>query len=261
MSACTIRIDTHAHLYDQYSVRRWCEAIVKNFRLGAGAIGVVIVVDRVGQDSFARLRMEVPSFGEWSEPPVSGQDDAGSLVGRATIDGKIFFVLRGVQYVSAEGIEVLGWGAHRNAPDGGIAAELIRLVAWDGGVACLPWSPGKWLGRRGRVISALMRNSSTEALLFGDISIRTRIGPPSLLLSKARRAGFQVIPGTDPLPRVADEALVGSYGVEFTASHQPTDREIWGLVKSAFLSKSRTLRVWGGPSSPCKAVARFISTF
>lgn len=261
MSACAIRVDTHAHLYDRYSVRRWCEAVVRNFRLGPDSIGVVIVVDRAGQDSFARLRVEVPSFGEWREFPVSGQGDAESLVGRAAINGKIFFVVRGVQYVSAEGVEVLGWGAHRNAPDGGSAAELIQLVMWDGGVACLPWSPGKWLGRRGRVVAALIQNSSREALMFGDISIRTGVGPPSLLLRKAQRAGFKVLPGTDPLPRVGDESLVGSYGVEFSAPNQPTGEEIWGVVKLVLLSKSSTLRSWGRPSNPWTAVLRLISTF
>ncbi len=261
MSPCAVRLDTHVHLYEQYSVKRWCEAIVRNFRLGPESIGVVIVVDRAGQDSFARLRMEVPSFGTWNESLVRGQEAADSLVAEVRMNGTTFFVVRGVQYVSAEGIEVLGWGAHRNAPDGASAAELIQLVLWDGGVACLPWSPGKWLGRRGQVVSTLIHSSSTEAVVFGDISIRTRIGPPSLLLRRARRAGFTVLSGTDPLPRMGDETLVGSYGVEFSVSQRPQAEEAWGLVKSVLLNKSIMLRAWGGPSSPCKAVLRFISTF
>jgi len=256
VSVCTIRLDSHAHLYDSYSVQRWCGAIVSNLRLQSGVIGAVIVVDRAGQDSFTRLRNEVPSFALWEEHAGAGST---THVGSIVIDGQRFFVIRGVQYVSAERVEVLGLGTERSGPDGAIASALVGRIIAEGGVACVPWSPGKWLGRRGAVVRSLIADGTQEGMIFGDIALRTHFGPPSLLLREARLAGFKVLPGTDPLPRVADETLAGSYGVQFSLAEIPTGDGLWEVVKFAMLNKFSKLSVWGAPNNPLKALVRFIS--
>jgi hypothetical protein len=256
VSACTIRLDSHAHLYEGYSVRRWCDAIAQNLQLQSGIVGAVIVVDRAGQDAFSRLRNEVPAFALWEEHThSSGAANVGSIV----INGRSFFVIRGVQYISVERIEVLGLGIARSGPDGVSASALVQRIADEGGVACLPWSPGKWLGKRGSVVRSLIAEVSQDGVVFGDISLRTSLGPPSLLLREARRAGFRVLPGTDPLPRLADETLAGSYGVAFSTPQTPTRDGAWEIIKAGILNKFNTLDTWGAPNKLSVALARFLS--
>ena len=248
-----LRIDTHAHLYDSYSVKEWCEAAVRNLGGSGDSPSVVFVVDREGQDSLARLRREVPSFGDWQEL-WDGQ------AGIARLGDGSLVVVQGVQYVTSERLEVLGLGVPRSSPDGSSASEYISHIGELGGLACLPWSPGKWFGSRGKVVRNLLDTTATSALIAGDISLRSRLGPPSSLLRYARSRGFTVLYGTDPLPTKGEEELVGSFGVELvlTGSAQEVVSS-WTGLREAILSAS-TLSRWGVRNSPLQATRRFISS-
>jgi hypothetical protein len=248
-----LRIDTHAHLYDSYSVKEWCEAAFRNLGGDADVTPMVFVVDREGQDSLDRLRREVPSFGDWQEL-WDGQ------AGIAHLGNGSLVIVQGVQYVTSERLEVLGIGVERFSPDGSCATEYVNRIGELGGLPCLPWSPGKWLGSRGNVVRTLLDSTSAATLLVGDISIRSRVGPPSSLLSYARRRGFTVLLGTDPLSTKSDEVLVGSLGVELSLKC-PTEDVLrsWSNLKEALLSAGAIAR-WGAPNSPLQATRRFISS-
>jgi hypothetical protein len=248
-----VRIDTHAHLYDAYSVRAWCYAAFRNLGGGPEVTPVVFVVDRDGQDSLARLRREVPSFAEW-------QDLWDGRAGAVRLGGGSLFIVQGVQYVTSERIEVLGFGVERVCPDGSPASEYISRIEELDGLACLPWSPGKWLGSRGEVVRTLLDTKPVATLLAGDISMRSRVGPPSSLLSYARRKGVVILFGTDPLPGTRDEELVGSFGVEVALACSPEKvLSSWSALKDAILLPgSRT--TWGSRNSPARAALRFFSS-
>ena len=242
----SLRIDPHAHLYEKHSARAWCESAVRNLN----GEGVVIIVDREGQDSFERLRREVPSFGAWT-------DVWDGLAGEIALPEGALLVIRGVQYVAAERIEVLGLGVRRTLSDRLPAAEYIKQILAQSGVPCLPWSPGKWLGARGRAVKAILDGNVPTSLTVGDISLRSVLGPPSALLRYAQAKGFVVLQGTDPLPRAADEELVGSFGVEVdVAGKRPLT---WDDVRAGLLSTA-AVKGRGRRNSPIAAVRRFIDS-
>jgi hypothetical protein len=136
----SVRIDLHAHLYEMYSVEDWCNSAVINLGVSEEVSGALVVVDRMGQDSFDRVRGNVRS-GTWQEL----QTGAGqALAGVVKLGAKELYIIRGVQYVSAEKLEVLGLGVARSGADGRPCRELINLIKQEQGVVCLPWSPGKW---------------------------------------------------------------------------------------------------------------------
>jgi hypothetical protein len=255
-----MRIDFHAHLYDSYQVQSWCQAAIANFQLRPGVGGVLVVVDRQGQDSFARLKREVAEFGSFVERPTAQSNSEQALLAEIVVQDKTLYIVRGVQYVSAERLEVLGLGVARSIADGRPVAELIKIITQQGGIPCLPWSPGKWLGSRGKVVARALKEGHGTSLTFGDIAIRSRVGPPSTLLSRARRAGFPVVCGTDPLPRKQDCGLVGSYGLEFGLAGA-LELEHFLTSPSGFLiNKINSMRVWGGPNSGLKSLLRFLSS-
>lgn len=248
--ATLCRIDPHAHLYDSFSARAWCEAAARNLGGSPSLPAFVVVVDRDGQDSLSRLRAEVPSFGTWS-------DVWGGAAGRISLGASDLTVIQGTQYVTSERIEVLALGVKRAAPDRMMASEYVSLINEQGGLACLPWSPGKWLGARGEVVRRVLDTTPSTVVTVGDISIRSRLGPPSSLLRYARQKGFAVLSGTDPLPRLRDERLVGSFGLELSlADGAPST---WEDLKNALISPS-CQHAWGHRNSLPLAVARFLSS-
>lgn len=255
----TIRVDTHAHLYPNYPLKAWCDAAHRNLEVSGEIVGAVFIVDRAGQDSFARFRTDGVAFGVWKEFAIDSSESL-SEEGVFEWDGKRLSILRGVQYVSLERIEVLGLGVGRSLADGAPAAELIDVIGQEGGLACLPWSPGKWLGKRGAVISEMMRNTPPERLTFGDIALRSAWGPYSPLLGRAKRSGFTVLLGTDPLPRDGDSDLVGSFGVELSVDGALSQgQQLLELIQTRFM-EGNNLRAWGTRNSPIGAFSRFIST-
>ena len=255
----TLRVDTHAHLYDAYPLREWCDAAARNLLVKDGSCGVVIVVDREGQDSFARFRAEANSFGRWHEAPVA-VDDTVSEIGVVEWSDTRLIIARGAQYVSREKLEVLALGVARSVPDGAPASELVDLIRREGGLPCIPWSPGKWIGRRGRIVSSIVMETSPRALVLGDIALRSLGVPFSPLLWKARRRGFPILCGTDPLPRVPDHSLVGSFGVYFSISEENPllERLFPDYIRPAL--SAGLARQWGSRNSPVLAIRRFIST-
>jgi hypothetical protein len=263
----TVRVDTHAHLYDEYPLREWCDAAARNLALRDRICGVVIVVDREGQDSFARFRAEANSFGQWREAPAAVGDGV-SEIGLLEWSDHRLVIVRGVQYVSQERVEVLALGVGRSVPDGAPASELVDLIHQEGGVPCLPWSPGKWFGKRGCVVATILNEASPRALVLGDIAIRSLGLPPSGLLWKARRRGFPVLCGTDPLPRREDCSLVGSFGVCFSIEQEMPDVEMLfaELIRPALCGElcgelcGGLVQQWGWRNSPIRAIRRFIST-
>lgn len=248
--ATQCRIDPHAHLYDSFSTREWCHAAIRNLGVSADSPAIVITVDRDGQDSLGRLREEAPGFSNLSTI-WEGKACALSLEGRTLI------VVQGTQYVTSERVEVLSLGTQRAAPDGMTAAEYVSMITEQGGLACLPWSPGKWLGGRGQVVRRLLDATPPTILTVGDISIRSRLGPPSALLSYAKGKGFSVLTGTDPLPRVEDERLVGSFGLEVVLEEEGLAS--WENLKSSLISPG-SLRSWGRRNSLPVAARRFLAS-
>lgn len=244
----TVRFDPHGHLYDSYSLKRWAEAAIVNLsKHGDDTLPVVFVLDREGQDSFSRFRREVPQLGHWEESP----DGRSGYI--TTIAGKLL-VIRGVQYVSKENIEVLGLGVSRRVADGAPAADLIQMIFEEGGVPCLPWSPGKWLGKRGRLVRRLLESHTPKSLTVGDIAMRTFFGPPSPLLRFARGQGFSMLYGTDPLPRKGDEQLVGSFG---RAIKRLPEGELVPAILESLFKGAEALRTCGRRNTPWRAAIRY----
>ncbi len=255
-----IRLDPHAHLYDCYPLRKWVDAALRNLRPSPGILAAVAIVDRAGQDSFARLCNEVPLFGEWEEFQDASRAENAPVVGAITYGEQQLFVIRGVQYVTAERLEVLALGVARSLSDGVACERIIDAINLAGGIACIPWSPGKWLGSRGRVVAHVLERYKVGDVVFGDISMRSIVGPPSTLLACARHKTFPVLPGSDPLPRQQDLQLVGSYGAECVlpegVSLADAPLAALGLLRAG----AKGWHVWGRPNSPVRAFLRFLAT-
>jgi hypothetical protein len=125
--------------------------------------------------------------------------------------------MAGRQVVTSEKLEILALGADVSTSDGLTAEETLDLIRAAAAIPVLSWSPGKWFGRRGRIIRALIASSSPDRFLIGDTGLRPTFWPMPVLMRRARRKGFTLIGGSDPLPLPGEERWVGTYGVAIQA--------------------------------------------
>jgi hypothetical protein len=205
-----LAVDVHAHLYPAHRVDRWLSAALANLsRLGGNE-----PVERV---AFLADTARAEGFSQLAGTPVPGHDVVrvpGSVpalvVSRA---GERLHVLPGRQLVTRERVEVLALGTGAALRDGLSLGDTLAAVRAAGATAVLPWSPGKWLGRRGRLVAAALEGAGARELAVADTSLRPAGLPLPPLLRRARRLGIPLLAGSDPLPPRGEEGHVGSYGV------------------------------------------------
>jgi hypothetical protein len=75
-------------------------------------------------------------------------------------------------------------------------------------------------GRR-RIVEGLLEGTSPKDLLIGDSSLRPAGWPEPGLMRAARRAGFRIVAGSDPLPFAGEERMLGRYGVAGDGAFDP----------------------------------------
>jgi hypothetical protein len=214
--------DTHVHLYPEYDLGLLFHAALRHLRTLAARADdrpVLFLAERADCHAFAALRS-----GSASLPPglvLRGADEPDRL----WIDereGGSMLLIAGRQVRTRERLEVLCLGADADLADGLALEAAVEGVRAAGGLPVLPWSPGKWSGRRGRDVRALLQRSGPGDLWVGDISMRPHGWPLPRAFRIARARGIGILAGTDPLPAAGEEGVVGRYGIR-VEGESPTD--------------------------------------
>jgi hypothetical protein len=205
--------DTHLHLYPCHNPDRAFSRLLD--QLGSGsALRAGCLAERSDCHVYAQLRSGEMLLRDFELEAA----DKRRLILRRSADSRRLCLLPGRQIVAAERIEALALCTDALFADGLPAAELIRYIQERGGVPVLPWSPGKWLFQRGKVVASLLRQFSSQDFFIGDVSLRPAGWPPPPLFRTACRLGYAVICGSDPLPFSGEEDKFGSYGSQLTAA-------------------------------------------
>jgi hypothetical protein len=241
-----ILADTHLHLYPCYDLARALWGLMRNLeKMAAGAAHAGFLVERSGCDVFGEMKRNPRCV----RSPDLNVTPLGEVVLR--LDGSAggrLYLFSGRQVQTAERIEVLALATERSFPDGLPARQVVRAVREAGAVPVLPWAPGKWFGARGRLVRSILKASQPGALLLGDSSLRPVGWPEPLPMRAARRRGFGVLAGSDPLPFAEDERWIGAYASRFEGPFQPEQPldSMRRLLRSPGLVVSRVGRR-GGP--------------
>lgn len=214
--------DTHVHFYAEYSEKVfWDRAFA-----GVGDLAPA----NAGADRAAALflaeRSDCRFFRRWRERGLDAngayeieelREDNVLAVRQRAPGGGVLHVFAGRQIVTRERLEILALTADPDIPDGGTIHEAVKRVLAEGAIAVLPWSPGKWLFDRGRIVRDVIERFPPNRLLLGDSALRpVGWGEPFLMRAAVER-GFRVIAGTDPLPITGEEKRVGKYGIAISA--------------------------------------------
>jgi len=89
------------------------------------------------------------------------------------------------------------------------------------GLTVAAWAPGKWFGARGKVVSGLLRRFGPGGIALGDTTLRPQGWATPFIMRAARRRGFRVLAGSDPLPFGGEECRPGSYHTVVEADAGP----------------------------------------
>jgi hypothetical protein len=125
----------------------------------------------------------------------------------------ILFLFAGRQLVTKEDLEALSLISNFNLPDKAKSmAEVLQLIENHNGIPALNWAPGKWFGKRGKIIAQQIETSSIKNLCISETTMRPTVWTKPKLISKAEQKGLRTLAGSDPLPFCGEEKEIGSFG-------------------------------------------------
>lgn len=185
--------DTHVHLYDFFDLEKLINAAFCNLNVTKDNFGILYLTLSSKEE---RNLKEIAS--RLSKYRFNSLEHDGFI--EIKDKDRRLFVVSGFQIITSEKIEVLNLASSIVVSDGMSIEETLREVTNSGGKPVLPWSPGKWMGKRGKIISRFIKSHSPGDILFSKLGV---ISFQSLALN-----------GSDPLPMDGEESLVGSYGIK-----------------------------------------------
>ena len=205
-------VDFHGHLYPRYDPDKLLRSLVENgkkrFPGSRAGIPVFCLAERMGQRWFANTQAKgIHQLGcGWTATPC---DDRLSL--RLEKEEQVVFIVAGRQIISTERLEVLSLALDLSMDDSSATETVIERILESGGIPVLPWSPGKWMGQRGRVVQRMLDRFGPGKVLIGDTIMRPTSYSGGRVFRESKRAGFVHLPGSDPLPMSGEESQAGRY--------------------------------------------------
>lgn len=268
----SIIVDAHVHIYDCFDVDVLLEAAATNFRhaahnagLSKRYTGVLLLSETIRDNWFQQTREKCRQN---SQPLVLGnnsnwqlQETHDKVVLKATRFSndkakESIYIMAGRQIITSEGLELLALATDSAFDDRLPLSSLLEIVREQDAIPVLPWAVGKWLGKRGKLLSALLQDAARDDFFLGDNSGRPVFWTNPLHFKQAREKNMQLLPGTDPLPFVSEASRVGSFGfmmkAELTNAQPSTD------LKRYLRDKSAQLRPYGQLETPLRFIVNQI---
>ena len=204
-----IFFDAHAHVYPEYGMDLFFSSLLAeaNRRAPDASCIAAAVMLRSFQHSLADVFASAGKCEEWSlDPPVA----TGAPWTASKRDGAQILLFPARQVAAAERLELLGYFGEALVPDGLPLKETARRLADSGFSVALAWGRGKWLFKRAKIVADFLRDPAMSAFapFVCDCALRPWFWPEPLF-TLARKRGFRIISGSDPLPGKGNERNAG----------------------------------------------------
>lgn len=228
MGNATLIIDGHVHLYSVFDLNKAIEQgrkkllkiSEKYIEDGAEVIPVWLLVERSDTSYFDELANSPEKFSK--DGLTFKKSDDGLTIKVEKDNQVILYIFAGRQLIAKENLEVLSLISNLNIADKTKPIdEVMKAVADSGGIPTLNWAPGKWFFNRGKVIEKQIKEKSQDDFFIGETTLRHTLWPEPNLIKQAKKKGFTVIAGSDPLPFQGEESSVGSFGFMITGEFDP----------------------------------------
>jgi hypothetical protein len=218
-----ILADAHVHIYGCFSLAKFLESAFENFQRQAqasaacGNFDALLFLTETAADNWFHVlrnqRTARPST-RVADPPtwvftVTREDCSLRAQGP---DGQRLVLIAGRQVVTAERLEVLALCTSDFFSDGPTLSQVMNSVRSANGIPVIPWGAGKWVGKRGEILTEFLQEQKPGDIFLGDNSGRPIFwrNPHHFKLAQAK--GIRILPGSDPLPFPSECKRAGSFG-------------------------------------------------
>ncbi|MCK5069998.1 MAG: hypothetical protein KAR01_05635 [Desulfocapsa sp.] len=234
--------DTHLHFYPCYDLKQGLNTLRKNLSL---------LSSEAVQLGFLAERHDCHFFRDICEGNLFNDDpsiEALPLGESVLLKQKGFndlYLFAGRQIITQERLEILALTIDTDIPDGLPAEEVINRVREKGGISVLSWAPGKWFFKRGEIVNKIISEHNFSELAIGDTTLRPWCWPTPKLMAKAKKSGYSVLAGSDPLPFEGEENMMGCYASlwDFDFNHENPVQSVRSYIKG---TKDVSVAVGGG---------------
>ena len=240
-------VDAHVHFHECFNPDKFFEYAHSNFqkylyslKLDSDISGFLLFTEGAGAHFFEKFKNISEQNHDRTWAFKATKEDC-SLV--ASNGSKKIILVSGRQIVTKENLEVLAIGSNRQFPDNRCIEETIRNVIASGALPIIPWGFGKWIFRRGTLITEILNSNSFKSLFLGDNGGRLRFSkqPPHFTL--ARSKGILILPGSDPLPFPDQISKPGSYS--FLIEKEPDLERPAQQLKDHLLNRTDQPSIYG----------------
>lgn len=195
-------LDLHAHIYPQYEIESALYYALYNLAtIRASYTYGMCLTERDSENYFEELQKK-----EFSFLNIKKIDNVTLLVDFKNAPEKLY-IFSGQQFITKEKIEVLSLISIKKNLSSLSLSETVDEIVKNGGIPVLPWSFGKWWGRRGFIINNYLKIADRKKVFLGDIPLR--------VLSDKLHSDIRILAGSDPLPVSREEELIGGFATEF----------------------------------------------
>jgi len=239
----TILVDAHVHIYECFEIETLLDSAWNNFTQAAQHLGlnedkivpVMLLAETSSENWYRRTHEKCKKNQQASVVghhwEICNTQDVAVLkaVKRNRLTGieQLIFIMAGRQIITAERLELLALATDSMFDDGLTISSALDAVRQMDSIPVLPWAVGKWLGKRGKLLTKLLSSETDTDLCLGDNSGRPVFWHSPSHFQLARANNYKVLPGTDPLPFPEEAQRIGSFGFivngRLSNTHPSTD--------------------------------------
>jgi hypothetical protein len=221
-------IDTHVHYYPFCTFPEYFDAAYSNMQAAAKQINsflpftsILCLLETQTSHWYQELlgiATSTKQIGNWQLESL----DSDQLLRLTKNNENELLLVPGKQIITSENLEVLIIGVTDEIPHK-IPVKFYIEKYSDSHLVIIPWGVGKWLGKRGRIVSNLIQQHSNHKFALGDNSGRATAWKYVPQFNQARQTGINILAGSDPLPISGQYKKVASYGSVIIGSLQQHD--------------------------------------
>jgi len=220
-----ILVDTHTHYYSFCSFTKFCDYAYLNMQNAArnnyntqvfSAILCLLETETShNYQDLLNIATSTKKIGDWQLESL----DHNKLLRLSQSNGKELYLLPGRQIITSENLELLIIGNTDKISYRKPIHSYLEKYS-DTHLLILPWGVGKWLGKRGHIVSRLIQRTDNKFVL-ADNSARPSLWRYVPQFNQARKKKMRILAGSDPLPIHNQYKKVAIYGSAMTESLQP----------------------------------------
>ena len=258
--AGALLVDAHVHIYDCFDINMLLDAALRNFNRAAKKLGLddgftgVLLLSEASRDNWFQQSSMSDGHSHWH---IEKTPDKAVLQARPLTDNadnkNIIYIMAGRQIITSEGLELLALATDSMFEDGLSITSALSAVREQDAIPVLPWAVGKWLGKRGKLLSSLLKAEAHSDLCLGDNSGRPVFWRNPLHFRQAKASNMHLLPGSDPLPFSSEAGRVGSFG--FMVQGKLTNAQPSTDLKQLLRSKALQMKAYGQLETPMRFIA------